>query len=922
MKANPYLKSARIMRGWSQAKVAEAVGTDPVTVSRWERGLSFPYPYFREKLCLLFEKNAEELGLVQKPYSEKPLTRETALYDPLIPLPFTGAARLVGRDAITTQLRQRLCASESTREVALHGLPGVGKTSLATSLVYDSEVRTHFSDGILWVGLGPQPALPSLLSRWGVLLEIAPSEALPQRRLEAWAEALHAAIGTRRMLIVIDDAWTIEAALAFKVGGPYCSYIVTTRFPQVALQFAPDNPVIVRELSKDESLTLLAQWEPNVVMGEQQDIHALIQLVGGLPLALTLMGKYLREQTYTQQPRRMYAAMKLLHDASARLQLTEVRSTIERHPSLPHTTHLSLQSVIMVSDQRLSPQAQDALRVLSVFPPKPNTFSEEAACAACAVPVETFDVLVDAGLLESNGSGRYTLHQTIFDYAILHYQEQGARERLIAYFVNFVQMHERDYAIVELEITNILATLEMAYTLGKYVQFVRIVCSLATFWDVRASYAPAEEYLLRAYGVAKKNEDVHGQAYVLLHLGRIHEQWGNYSQVVFYLNQSLALAHYLSDDALIGILYSRLGDVAIEQGNYALAEEYYLEALPIARAVGDAVLQCWLLIGLGYLANMRGDYMQEEAYYQEGLVLARHIEDPDSINNLLINLGNLKREQGSYKQAEAYLHEGLLLAQQIEYKTQIIFFLTNFGELEYEQGNYVNAEMYLQEGLALARHIGHREHSTRLLVSLGMIARDRGDFEYAETYLQEGLHVAHSIKHLECTSNALRNLGSVALLREEYEQAEIYLQEALLLARKIKYCGLIGAVLLNLGALAICQGMYQQAETYLQEGLILAQQARKIWLICSLLFYLGRLYLKEQRLDLASTMFNEMLITTPKENKDLTPKALYGLALVASARGNIRVARSLGTKSCKTLHDIGHYLARDIEQWLNTLPTI
>ncbi len=298
MKANQYLKSARILRGWSQVKVAEVVGTDPVTVSRWERGLSFPYPHFREKLCLLFEKNAEELGLVQTlPASEEHISHVTALYDPMLPLPFTGVTGLVGRDTMIAQLRQRVCASESTNSIALHGLPGVGKTALAVNLAYDLAIRAHFSDGILWAGLGPQPTLLGQLSRWGALLETAPSlsEASPQRRLEAWAEAIHVAIGTRRMLLIIDDAWTIEAALAFKVGGPHCAYIVTTRFPQIALQFASDSPVIVHELNEDESLALVAQWEPDVATHEQQDIRELIHLVGGLPLALTLMSRYLRE---------------------------------------------------------------------------------------------------------------------------------------------------------------------------------------------------------------------------------------------------------------------------------------------------------------------------------------------------------------------------------------------------------------------------------------------------------------------------------------------------------------------------------------------------------------------------------------------------------------------------------------------------
>src|SRR5437660_12858782 len=58
------LKRQRRLRGWSQAYVAEMVGSDPKTVSRWEHGESSPGPYFVRKLVDLFGKNAEELGLL------------------------------------------------------------------------------------------------------------------------------------------------------------------------------------------------------------------------------------------------------------------------------------------------------------------------------------------------------------------------------------------------------------------------------------------------------------------------------------------------------------------------------------------------------------------------------------------------------------------------------------------------------------------------------------------------------------------------------------------------------------------------------------------------------------------------------------------------------------------------------------------
>lgn len=60
---NERLRRARDLRGWTQADLAEALGTDFETVSRWERGITLPSFYYRERLCTVLGKTAEELGL-------------------------------------------------------------------------------------------------------------------------------------------------------------------------------------------------------------------------------------------------------------------------------------------------------------------------------------------------------------------------------------------------------------------------------------------------------------------------------------------------------------------------------------------------------------------------------------------------------------------------------------------------------------------------------------------------------------------------------------------------------------------------------------------------------------------------------------------------------------------------------------------
>src|SRR5215472_16550650 len=57
------LVAERLRRRWTQQEVAEQIGTTPGNVSRWERGITSPGPYFRNKLCELFSMSAHELGL-------------------------------------------------------------------------------------------------------------------------------------------------------------------------------------------------------------------------------------------------------------------------------------------------------------------------------------------------------------------------------------------------------------------------------------------------------------------------------------------------------------------------------------------------------------------------------------------------------------------------------------------------------------------------------------------------------------------------------------------------------------------------------------------------------------------------------------------------------------------------------------------
>jgi transcriptional regulator with XRE-family HTH domain len=63
---NELLRRARLLRGWSQQRVADHINApNRQLVYRWETGKRSPGPFYRERLCREFEMTAEELGLVE-----------------------------------------------------------------------------------------------------------------------------------------------------------------------------------------------------------------------------------------------------------------------------------------------------------------------------------------------------------------------------------------------------------------------------------------------------------------------------------------------------------------------------------------------------------------------------------------------------------------------------------------------------------------------------------------------------------------------------------------------------------------------------------------------------------------------------------------------------------------------------------------
>lgn len=110
------------------------------------------------------------------------------------------------------------------RAVILHGMAGIGKTTIAQTLTDDGTIARAFRDGIAWADGSRDPEEEVTRLCLGFRLEREPGE----QWVECWRR--WAGAGERRLLVIIDDAVSAEGLPPIIAGlGPQVAALITTQ---------------------------------------------------------------------------------------------------------------------------------------------------------------------------------------------------------------------------------------------------------------------------------------------------------------------------------------------------------------------------------------------------------------------------------------------------------------------------------------------------------------------------------------------------------------------------------------------------------------------------------------------------------------------------------------------------------------------
>ncbi|MBK3522342.1 MULTISPECIES: hypothetical protein [Streptomyces] len=309
-----------------------------------------------------------------------------------------GPSPLLGRTRAASAAEAALTAAGRPRVVVLEGAAGAGKTSLALHVARRVAARSPAGAPVLFARLrGSAPACPAadpaaVLDTFLRLLGVT-GDRIPHG-VAARAALYRQLLVRTGALVVLDDAVDTEQVRPLLPGDPACPALVTSRRKTRALPGAVR--LTVEPLAPDASVALLRRTAgADPLAADTAALRRIAADLGHLPLALTLIGRHMRQHTGW------------------------TLADYHRETVVPLALEEGVRAAIAASDAQLTSGARKLLRLLALHPlDRTDTALAVALAGECEQAVRShLDALCAAHLLTEPGPGRFRMPALVRAYA-------------------------------------------------------------------------------------------------------------------------------------------------------------------------------------------------------------------------------------------------------------------------------------------------------------------------------------------------------------------------------------------------------------------------------------------------------------------------------------------------------------------------
>jgi tetratricopeptide (TPR) repeat protein len=626
--------------------------------------------------------------------------------------------------------------------ILVHGLGGVGKTTLARGFVKWLHQTNGLGLGCLWLTFRDIRTAESVLNQMGTAMFGPDFIILPNdQKVPVLAQAMR----EHRFMLVWDNfesVWGNEPAgidplmppedrkllLDFlrALGGGQTKVIMTSR---------SDEPWLPAELRRRIELGGLVgeeRWEFCTVIMQNLGLKVDREDSGLVDLMKLLNG----------HPLLMRAVLPRLERQSAQSVAEAIRGNMAK---LDSTTDATLRFV----EEGLPAELRPLLVPLGLHERYVDAdYLEEMAKQADPGIVRTtidrfLNALATAGLIREVVQTVYELHPALAGFLrakVLQGTDDDIIQRWVRAFVDVMgrlantlaplELHEQRGPFTVHE-ANFHVALGHAECLGMNIHFAALTQSLAAHTLNTRNFDGAERLFIRLTKHHAAGGNQEGEAAAYHQLGRIAEERRDFDVAEQWYLKSLAISEKLGNEHGVAITYHQLGMIAQERRDFVEAKKWYLKSLAITEKQGNEHGAAGTYHQLGRIAQERRDFEVAEQWYLKSLAI--------------------EEKQGNEHGAAITYHQ--------------------LGRIAEERRDFDVAEQWYLKSLAISEKLGIEHSAANTYHQLGSIAEERRDFDVAEKWYLKSLAITEKQGNEHGAASTYGQLGIVAGLCGQFEQS-------------------------------------------------------------------------------------------------------------------------------------------------------
>jgi DNA-binding SARP family transcriptional activator/tetratricopeptide (TPR) repeat protein len=671
--------------------------------------------------------------------------------------------------------------------VVISGMPGVGKTTLATHWAHRR--RVEFTGGQLYLDAGAYGAGPAIdpeaaLDRFLRALGLPPDQmpvTIEQRR-----DRFEELIGDRRVLLLIDNVLSSAQVRPLIPRSANCLTIITSRIRLSGLTIRDGvRTVVAGPLSEEESAELLARIIGPRAATERIGLGRLARLSEGLPLAVRIIGERVAER-----PRAGLGELaEELHD-----RLLDATDGDDQTASLTTVFHWSYRA--------LDEAAARLFRTVSIHPG--TTISPEAAAAAAGAPVPDVEILLDrlarAHMINHDTARRYRFHSLLRRYAARRAAAEDdaenlgrARRRLLDWFLlsaagamaaiapewppvpdlpNSPEVRPMGFRTdaeamkwCDAERDNLVALSGWAGKHGFHRHGWQIPGVVHEMFERHGSTGDVLRLNRQALEAARMDGHEVGQIGTMVNLGTTHFALHDYDRALqaFAAARQLAAAHGHAEEETICL--HNLAVTYVSLGQVRQAVEIYRHALDICRRRNEPAGEAATLHWLGEAHFRMGELPAAAEHFQQALALRQRIGSKRGAGQTHSALAALYLAMNRPKLALRHGESALALHVQSADQRAECGTLITLAAVQRRLGRLADAIRNGSRALALSEQIPDSFRQVEALIVVGEALAASGDrspavdrFQAAGRLLDDlsGVHVPPLRERLAAAEKAAR----------------------------------------------------------------------------------------------------------------------------------------------------------------------